>query len=218
MDLSILSVYFLKCMAQFFTIHPENPQTRLIKQAIQIIKSGGVIVLPTEASYVLACHLDDKAAADRIRSIRGIDEKHLLSLLCADLSELANFARVDNRQYRLLKAVTPGPYVFILEATKQVPRRVSHPSRKTIGLRVPAHPIAIELGQPLLTTTLILPGEEEPLCDPEDIRLQLERQLDLIIDGGLCTAGLSTVLDLSGETPVLVRAGCGSLDAIASQM
>ncbi|MBU6494637.1 MAG: threonylcarbamoyl-AMP synthase [Burkholderiales bacterium] len=202
-------------MSQFFQIHPDNPQTRLIRQAAQIIDQGGVVALPTDSSYALACHLDDKAAADRLRRIRGIDEKHHLSLLVRDLSELASFAQVDNRQYRLIKAVTPGPYVFILEATKEVPRRLSHPSRKTIGLRVPDHAITLallaELGQPLLASTLIMPGEQDPLNDAEEIRTRLERQVELVIDGGACPFEPSTVIDLTGDTPTLVRAGRGSV-------
>lgn len=162
-------------MSQFFRIHPDNPQPRLIQQAVQILNQGGVIALPTDSSYALACHLDDKAAVERIRAIRGLDDKRLLTLLVRDLSELANFAVVDNRQYRLLKSVTPGPYVFVLQATKEVPRRLSHPSRKTIGLRVPDHAITLALlealGQPLLGSTLMLPSDDEPLNDPDEIHL-----------------------------------------------
>jgi tRNA threonylcarbamoyl adenosine modification protein (Sua5/YciO/YrdC/YwlC family) len=202
-------------MSQYFRLHPDNPQPRLIKQAVQIIESGGVVALPTDSSYALACQLDDRNAVDRVRRIRGIDERQLLSLLVRDLSELANFALVDNRQYRLIKSVTPGPYVFVLQATKEVPRRLSHPSRKTIGLRVPDHAITLaileELGQPLLGSTLILPGETQPLNDPEEIREKLEKQLDLVIDGGACPCEPSTVIDLTGEEPVLVRPGRGSL-------
>ena len=202
-------------MSQYFRLHPDNPQPRLIKQAVQIIESGGVVALPTDSSYALACQLDDKNAVDRVRRIRGIDERQLLSLLVRDLSELANFALVDNRQYRLIKSVTPGPYVFVLQATKEVPRRLSHPSRKTIGLRVPDHAITLaileELGQPLLGSTLILPDETQPLNDPEEIREKLEKQLDLVIDGGACPCEPSTVIDLTGEEPVLVRPGRGSL-------
>ncbi|MBP0593146.1 threonylcarbamoyl-AMP synthase [Paraburkholderia sp. LEh10] len=202
-------------MSQYFRLHPDNPQPRLIKQAVQIIEGGGVAALPTDSSYALACQLDNKNAVDRVRRIRGIDERQLLSLLVRDLSELANFAIVDNRQYRLIKSVTPGPYVFVLQATKEVPRRLSHPSRKTIGLRVPDHAITLaileELGEPLLGSTLILPGETQPLNDPEDIREKLEKQLDLVIDGGPCPCEPSTVIDLTGEEPVLVRPGRGSL-------
>lgn len=203
-------------MSQFFRIHPDNPQPRLIAQAIQIVKDGGVIALPTDSSYALACRLDDKDAVTRLRRIRGLDERQNLSLLVRDLSELATFAMVDNRQFRLIKSVTPGPYVFILLATKEVPRRLSHPSRKTIGLRVPDHAITLALlealGEPLIATTLILPPDEEPLNDPEEIRTRLEKQLDLVIDGGACPREPSTVVDLTGEHPVLVRAGRGSLE------
>jgi tRNA threonylcarbamoyl adenosine modification protein (Sua5/YciO/YrdC/YwlC family) len=203
-------------MSQFFRIHPDNPQARLIKQASQIIAGGGVVALPTDSSYALACHLDDKDAAQRLRRIRGIDDKQHLSLLVRDLSELALFAMVDNRQFRLLKSVMPGPYVFILEATKEVPRRLSHPSRKTIGLRMPDHAITLalleELGQPLLATTLILPPDTEPLNDPEEIRVRLEKLVDLVIDGGACSREPTTVIDLSGPDAVLIRAGRGALE------
>ena len=203
-------------MSQFFRIHPDNPQPRLIAQAIQIVKDGGVIALPTDSSYALACRLDDKDAVTRLRRIRGLDERQNLSLLVRDLSELATFAMVDNRQFRLIKSVTPGPYVFILLATKEVPRRLSHPSRKTIGLRVPDHAITLALlealGEPLIATTLILPDEQEPLNDPEEIRSRLEKQIDLVIDGGACPREPSSVIDLTGEEPVLVRAGRGALE------
>ena len=203
-------------MSQFFRIHPDDPQPRLIRQAAQIVDGGGVIALPTDSSYALACHLDDHDAAARLRRIRALDERRHLSLLVRDLSELANFALVDNRQYRLLKAVTPGPYVFILQATREVPRRLSHPSRKTIGLRVPDHAITrallAELGQPLLASTLILPPDEEPLNDPDEIRARLEKQIDLVIDGGACPCEPSTVIDLTGAAPLLLRAGRGSLE------
>ena len=207
--------FLIHIMSQYFRLHPDNPQPRLIKQAVQIIEGGGVVALPTDSSYALACQLDNKNAVDRVRRIRGIDERQLLSLLVRDLSELANFALVDNRQYRLIKSVTPGPYVFVLQATKEVPRRLSHPSRKTIGLRVPDHAITLaileELGEPLLGSTLILPGETHPMNDPEEIREKLEKQLDLVIDGGACPMEPSTVIDLTGEEPVLVRPGRGSL-------
>jgi len=203
-------------MSQFFRLHPENPQPRLVKQAVQIIRDGGVIALPTDSSYALACRLDDKTAVERLRHLRGLDERALLSLLVRDLSELASFAMVDNRQYRLIKSVTPGPYVFVLQATKEVPRRLSHPSRKTIGLRVPGHPIPLaileELGEPLIASTLILPPDTEPLNDPDEIRERLEKRIDLVIDGGACPREPSTVVDLTGGEPVLVRAGRGSLE------
>ena len=201
-------------MSQFFQIHPENPQLRLIKQAAQIIHGGGVVALPTDSSYALVCHLDDKSAVEKLRRIRGIDEKHHLTLLCRDLSEIAEYARVDNKQFRLLKATTPGPFTVILEATRAVPRRLSHPSRKTIGLRVPEHAIASalleELGQPLISTTLILPDDGEVLNDAETIRDRIEKQLDLIIDGGACSLEPTTVIDLTGPEPVLLRHGRGN--------
>lgn len=203
-------------MSQYFRIHPEDPQSRLIKQAAQVVSGGGVIALPTDSSYVLACRLDDRTAVERLRRIRGIDERQHLSLLVRDLSELATFAMVDNQQYRMIRSVTPGPYVFVLVATKEVPRRLSHPSRKTIGLRVPDHEIAraliAELGEPLIASTLILPPDTEPLNDPEEIRGRLEKQIDLVIDGGACPREPSTVIDLTGAEPVLIRAGRGSLE------
>ncbi|MEX3526787.1 MAG: L-threonylcarbamoyladenylate synthase [Burkholderia sp.] len=203
-------------MFQYFRIHPENPQPRLVRQAVEIVRQGGVIAMSTDSSYALACHLDDKTAVERVRKIRGLDDKQLLSLLVRDLSELANFAMVDNHQYRLIKSVTPGPYVFVLPATKEVPRRLSHPARKTIGLRVPDHAITLAvletLGQPLLGPTLILPPDSDPLNDPEEIRERLEKQVDLVIDGGACPREPSTIVDLTGDEPVLVRAGRGSLE------
>jgi tRNA threonylcarbamoyl adenosine modification protein (Sua5/YciO/YrdC/YwlC family) len=200
-------------MSQFFQIHPDNPQPRLIKQAAQIIHGGGIVALPTDSCYALVCHLDDKAAVEKLRRIRGIDEKHHLTLLCRDLSEIAEYARVDNRQFRILKAATPGPYTVILEATKSVPRRLSHPSRKTIGLRVPenriAHALLEELGQPLLGTTLQLPGDDEMLNDAELIRERLQKSIELTIDGGACSLEPTTVIDLTGDEPVLMRQGRG---------
>ena len=200
-------------MSQYFQIHPDNPQLRLIKKAVQIVDAGGLLALPTDSSYALVCHLDDKAAVERMRRIRGVDDRHHLTLLCRDLSDLANYAKVDNRQYRLLKAATPGAYTFILEATKEVPRRLSHPSRKTIGLRVPEHKIAQallgELGQPLLGTTLILPEGDRPLNDPADIRELLERQIELVIDGGSCSLEPTTVVDLTGDVLEVTRRGRG---------
>jgi tRNA threonylcarbamoyl adenosine modification protein (Sua5/YciO/YrdC/YwlC family) len=202
-------------MTQFFHIHPENPPQRLVRQAAEMIHSGGVVALPTDSSYALVCHLDDKDAVDRLRRLRGVDEKHQLTLLCRDLSEIAAYARVDNRQYRLLKAATPGPYTFILEATREVPRRLSHPSRKTIGLRVPDHAIAQalleELKQPLLCTTLILPGSDLPLNDPEEIRDALQKRIELVVDGGSCSLLPTTVVDLTGDVPVVLREGRGDL-------
>jgi tRNA threonylcarbamoyl adenosine modification protein (Sua5/YciO/YrdC/YwlC family) len=199
-------------MSQFLQIHPENPQLRLIRLAAQVIHAGGIVALPTDSCYALVCHLDDKAAVEKLRRIRGIDEKHHLTLLCRDLSDIALYARVDNTQFRLLKATTPGPFTVILEATREVPRRLSHPSRKTIGLRVPEHPITNmllqELGQPLIGTTLITP-DGELLNDPEDIRERLSKQVDAIIDGGACAMEPTTVIDLTADEPVLVRQGRG---------
>ena len=200
-------------MAQYFELHPENPQPRLLKQAVALLEKGGVLAVPTDSSYALVCHLDDKAAADRLRRIRGVDDKHHLTLLCRDLSELANYARVDNRQFRLIKSATPGPFTFILEASKEVPRRVSHPQRKTIGLRVPEHAalqalLALHAG-PLLATTLIPQGETEPLNDAQEIRERYERQVEAVLDAGACPLEPTTVVDLSEGEPVLVRQGRG---------
>lgn len=202
-------------MAQFFEVHPQNPQPRLLRQAAQILLAGGLAAVPTDSSYALVCRLDDKAATEHLRRIRGIDDKHHLTLLCRDLSDLATYARVDNRQYRILKLGTPGPYTFILEATKEVPRRLSHPSRRTIGLRVPAHKalqaLLAEVGQPLLGTTLIPPGAHEPLNDAEEIREHFERQVQAVVDAGACPMEPTTVIDLSGSEPQLVRQGRGEL-------
>jgi tRNA threonylcarbamoyl adenosine modification protein (Sua5/YciO/YrdC/YwlC family) len=209
-------------MSQFFEVHPDNPQVRLLKQAVQLLARGGVLAVPTDSSYALVCHLDDKAAADRLRRIRQVDDKHHLTLLCRDLSELANHARVDNRQYRLLKLATPGPYTFILEASKEVPRRVSHPSRKTIGLRVPEHTVLralLELhNAPLLATTLIVPGDKEALNDAHDIRERLEHELAGVIDAGACALEPTTVIDLTpmgaGGDPEVLREGLGRLEPL----
>jgi tRNA threonylcarbamoyl adenosine modification protein (Sua5/YciO/YrdC/YwlC family) len=200
-------------MAQYFEVHSVNPQPRLLRQAAQILEDGGVAAIPTDSSYALACHLDDKAAAEQLRRLRAVDERHHLTLLCRDLSELASYARVDNRQYRLLKLATPGPFTFILEATKEVPRRVSHPSRRTIGLRVPEHPVTSALlellGQPLLATTLIAPGEREPMNDPAQIRDRFEKSVQAIVDAGACPMQPTTVIDLTAEAPAIVRLGRG---------
>ena len=205
-------------MAQYFEVHPVNPQPRLLRQAVALLDQGGVLAVPTDSSYALVCHLDDKAAADQMRRIRGVDDKHHLTMLCRDLSELALYARVDNRQYRLLKSATPGPYTFILDATKEVPRRVSHPQRKTIGLRVPLHRSLQELlalhDGPLLATTLIAPGETEPLNDAQEIRSRFERQIAGVIDAGACPRHATTVVDLSSGEPVLIRQGRGELAAL----
>jgi tRNA threonylcarbamoyl adenosine modification protein (Sua5/YciO/YrdC/YwlC family) len=209
-------------MAQYFEVHPDNPQPRLLKQAVALLEKGGVVAVPTDSSYALACHLDDKAAADRLRQIRQVDDKHHLTLLCRDLSELANYARVDNRQYRLLKSATPGAYTFILEATREVPRRVSHPQRKTIGLRVPDHRVLQELlalhGAPLLATTLIAPHETQPLNDAHEIRDRFEKQLAGVIDAGACPSEPTSVIDLTpmgtGGEAVVVREGRGDISAL----
>jgi tRNA threonylcarbamoyl adenosine modification protein (Sua5/YciO/YrdC/YwlC family) len=202
-------------VSQHFEVHPQNPQPRLLKQAAALLQAGGVVAVPTDSSYALVCRLDDKNAAEQLRRIRQVDEKHHLTLLCKDLSELARFARVDNRQYRLLKLGTPGPYTFILEATKEVPRRLSHPSRRTIGLRVPENVVLQELlalfGEPLLATTLIPPGETEPLNDADEIRERFQKQLQAVVDAGACPMQPTTVIDLSGDEPVLVREGRGEL-------
>ena len=200
-------------MAQHFQIHHENPQPRLLKQAAQIIGSGGIVAAPTDSAYALVCRLDDKAAVEKLRRIRGVDEKHHLTLLVRDLSEIAHFARVDNAQYRLLKAAMPGPYTVILEATREVPRRLSHPSRKTIGVRVPENAILLglieELGEPLIGTTLQLPGDDHMLSDPDEVLERLGKQIELVIDGGAGTLEPTTVVDLTGPTPELVREGRG---------
>jgi tRNA threonylcarbamoyl adenosine modification protein (Sua5/YciO/YrdC/YwlC family) len=200
-------------VAQYFEVHPDNPQPRLLKQAAQILHAGGVAAIPTDSSYALVCHLDDKAAVEALRRIRGVDDKHHLTLLCRDLSELAAYARVDNRQYRLLKHATPGPFTFILEAMREVPRRVSHPSRRTIGLRVPDHRVTQSLldmlGQPLLCTTLIPPGEGDPLNDPHEIRSRFQHLIQAVVDAGACPMQPTTVVDLTGDEPLLVRAGRG---------
>ncbi len=202
-------------MAQFFSIHPDNPQPRLIKQAAEMLRDGAVIVYPTDSGYALGCHLDDKDAVTRIRQIRGLDEKHLMTLMCRDLSELSKYARVDNARFRLLKNNTPGSYTFILEATKEVPRRLQHPKRSTVGLRIPDHPIALalleELGEPLLSSTLILPDEDHPLTDVEVIRERLERLVELVIEGGSVGLESTTVIDLTEATPVLLRRGKGEI-------
>jgi tRNA threonylcarbamoyl adenosine modification protein (Sua5/YciO/YrdC/YwlC family) len=200
-------------MSQYFEVHPDNPQPRLLKQAAQILHGGGIAAIPTDSSYALVCHLDDKAAAENLRRIRGVDDKHHLTLLCRDLSELASYARVDNKQYRLLKLGTPGPFTFILEATKEVPRRVSHPSRRTVGLRVPDHKVTQDLlavfGQPLLATTLIAPGETEPMNDPGEIRDHFQKLIQAVVDAGACPRLPTTVIDLTGDSAVLVRQGRG---------
>lgn len=202
-------------MSQYFSVHPKNPQPRLIKRAAEIIREGGVIVYPTDSCYALGCHIGDKAAMQRIRNIRAVDERHHLTLVCRDLSELATYARVDNSQFRLLKNATPGSYVFILEATRELPKRLQHPKRRTIGLRIPDHPVVdallAELGEPILSSTLLLPGDEQPETDASNIRERLEHQVDLVLDGGSCGLEPSTVVDLTGPEPVVTRAGKGAL-------
>ncbi len=198
-----------------FSVHPVNPQRRLMQQAADVLRSSGLVAMPTDACYVLACRLGDKAAVDRLRQIRGIDDKHLLTLMCRDLSELALYAQVDNRQYRFLKEWTPGAYTFILPATKEVPRRLMHPSRKTVGLRVPSSPtvraLLEELGEPVLSATLILPGETEPLTDPEDIEHRLAKLIDLLIEGESGRHEPTTVIDMTGDEPLVARAGSGPI-------
>ncbi|MDV6343505.1 MULTISPECIES: L-threonylcarbamoyladenylate synthase [unclassified Nitrosomonas] len=202
-------------MAQFFSIHPQNPQPRLLRQAVTILRDGGVIVYPTDSCYALGCQIGNKDAMERIRAIRQVDEHHHFTLVCRDLAEISKYAKVDNIQYRLLKACTPGSYTFILKATREVPRRLQHPKRYTIGLRIPDHPVAhallSELDEPLLSSTLILPGDELPLNDAEEIRQRLEHQVDLVIDAGPCGVEMTTVIDLTGDMLELVRTGKGSL-------
>jgi len=205
-------------MAQLFTIHPENPQVRLLKQAARILDGGGIGAIPTDSSYALACHLDDKRAVDRIRHLRRLDERHHMTLLCRDLSEIGTYAQVDNATYRLLRQATPGPFTFILMATREVPRRLSHPSRKTIGIRVPDHAVALgllaQLAEPLMATTLQLPGDAAPMNDAADIRRRLQHELDLVIDSGSCGLQPTTVIDLTGPAAVVVRQGFGNPAAI----
>ena len=202
-------------MAQYFQIHPTHPQPRLIKRAVEIVRAGGVIVYPTDSCYALGCRLGDKAAMGRLRAIRQVGERHPFALVCRDLAELAVYARVDNRQFRLLKRATPGSYTFILKATRQVPKRLLHPSRKTIGLRVPdhrvVHALLAELGEPLLSSTLLLPGDELPLNDAREIRDRLEHEVDLVLDSGSCGFTPTTVVDLTGEDAVITRQGKGVL-------
>lgn len=200
-------------MAQFFDIHPDNPQPRLIRRAVDILLDGGVIVYPTDSSYALGCQIGAKEAMERIRRLRKLDEKHNFTLVCRDLSEITTYAKIDNQGFRLLKSLTPGAYTFIFEGTREVPRRLMHPRRKTIGIRVPDNPICRELlgilDQPILSTTLILPGDDLPLTDPYEMRDLIGSQVDLIIDGGFCGFEPTTMVDMSGETPVLIRVGKG---------
>jgi tRNA threonylcarbamoyl adenosine modification protein (Sua5/YciO/YrdC/YwlC family) len=202
-------------MAQFFAIHPDNPQARLIKQAAAMVREGAVIVYPTDSCYALGCHLGDKEAMQRLRQIRGVDENHHFTLVCRDLSEISHYARMGNVQFRQIKNNTPGSYTFILQATKEVPRRLQHPKRSTIGIRIPDNAVALallqELDEPLLSTTLIMPGDDRPLNDAEEIRERLDRQVDLVMDGGAVGLEPTTVIDLTDEAPVLVRQGKGDV-------
>ena len=208
-------------MAQFFAIHPTHPQLRLVRQAAEIVRGGGVIAYPTDSCYALGCHIGDKPAMQRLRRVRGMDEKHQLTLMCRDLSEISAYAVVDNAQYRLLRATTPGSYVFILRATREVPRRLMHPRRKTIGVRVTSHPVARalleELGEPMLSTTLALSSDAAPLSVAQEIRARLEHQVELVIDGGVCGVESTTVIDMSGATPRVVRRGKGPLAPFLSE-
>ncbi len=209
-------------MAQFFSIHPENPQARLVRQTTGIVRRGGVVVYPTDSAYAIACEIGNKDGVERIRRLRQVGKGHNFTLVCRDLSELATYGRVDNSTFQLLKAHTPGPYTFILDATREVPRRLMHPKRRTIGLRVPAHPIAEallqDLGEPLMSSSLVLPGDDLPLTDPWEIRETLEHDVDLVIDGGFCGMETTTVVDLSGAEPVLLRQGRGSVEALVPDL
>jgi len=200
-------------MSQFFVIHPDNPQARLIKQAVEIVRQGGVIVFPTDTGYALGCHIGDKSALERIRAIRRLDDKHHFTLMCRDLSELGVYAKVDNTAFRLVKGFTPGPYTFIFDATREVPRRLQHPKRNTIGMRIPDNQITqallTELNEPLMSVSLILPGEELPMAEPYEIRETLEHAVDLVIDGGYCGIEPSTVVDMSNGVPEVLRVGAG---------
>ena len=209
-------------MAQFFAIHPTHPQLRLVRQAAQIVRGGGLIAYPTDSCYALGCHIGDKPAMQRLRRVRGVGEKHPLTLMCRDLSEISTYAVVDNAQYRLLRAATPGSYVFILRATREVPRRLMHPRRKTIGVRVTSHPVARalleELGEPMLSATLALPGDAAPLSVAQEIRVRLEHQVDLVIDGGICGVEPTTVIDISGAVPRVLRRGKGPLEPFLEEI
>ncbi len=206
-------------MSQFFTLHPTHPEARLVKRAVDIVRKGGLIAYPTDSCYALGCHIGDKSAMERIRRVRGVDDRHHFTLVCRDLSDIGTFAKVNNAQYRLLKAHTPGSYTFILEATRELPRRLAHPKRATVGVRVPEHPVTqallTELNEPLLSSTLVLPGDENPLNDAESIRARLEHEVDLILDGGVCGIEPTTVIDLSGAEPILIRKGKGDIASIS---
>jgi tRNA threonylcarbamoyl adenosine modification protein (Sua5/YciO/YrdC/YwlC family) len=206
-------------MSQFFSIHPENPQLRLIRQSVEIVRKGGLIIFPTDSAYALGCHLGDKKALDKIRMIRQLSKEHNFTLMCRDLSELSLYAKIDNQLYRSLKAHTPGPYTFILEGTPEVPRRLLHQKRKTIGLRIPKSQVALalleELGEPIMSVSLIMPGDDYPLTDPHDMRSMLEHSVDLIIDGGYCGLESTTVVDFSGAYPEITRQGIGKFEDFA---
>lgn len=208
-------------MSQFFQIHSENPQPRLVKQAVEIIRNGGVVVYPTDCAYALGCHLEDKSALEKIKRIRQLDDKHNFTLVCRDLSEISVYAKVDNSQYRLLKSYTPGAYTFILNATSEVPRRLMHPKRRTIGIRIPDNKIALaimeELGEPIMSTSLILPGDTDPVTDPYEIRQLLQHEVDLVIDGGYCGLEATTVINLTEDVPQLIRQGAGVVEGILSE-
>ncbi len=205
-------------MSQFFQIHPENPQLRLVKQAAEILRKGGLVVIPTDSAYALACHLDDKKAVDRIKQLRQLDDKHNFTLMCRDLSDISTYAKVDNTAYRLLKNHTPGAYTFILNATSEVPRRLMHPKRRTIGIRVPQNAIVdalvAELGEPIMSTSLIMPGDDMPLSDPYDIRDTLQHAVDLVIDGGYCGLESTTVVDMTGDEYLVTRQGLGEISEL----
>lgn len=200
-------------MAQYFSVHPDNPQPRLIRETVRILRAGGIMAYPTDSSYALGCMIGNKEGMERIRAIRQVDDRHHFTLVCRDLSEIARYASVDNRQYRMLKAATPGGFTFILEATREVPRRLLHPKRNTIGLRVPDHAVVsallTELDEPILSMTLTLPDDEQPLNDPVEIRDRIEKRLDVILDAGPCSFEPSTVIDLTGEAPEVIRRGRG---------
>ena len=205
-------------MSQFFQIHPDNPQARLIKQAAEIIRGGGLAIIPTDCAYALACQLEDKRALERVKQIRQLSDKHNFTLICRDLAEIGTYGRVDNTAYRLLKTHTPGAFTFILDGTRDVPRRLMNPKKRTIGIRVPANNIVSalleELGEPILSTSLIMPGDDMPLSDPYDIRQMLEHAVDLVIDGGYCGIEATTVVDMTGETYGIIRQGVGQMDEL----
>ena len=205
-------------MSQYFSIHPDNPQSRLINQVTEIVRRGGVIVYPTDSVYALGCHIGDKQALDRIRAIRKLEKHHNFTLICRDLSELANFARVDNVAFRTLKATTPGPFTYVLKASSEVPRRLMHPKRKTIGIRVPNSPIVMaildELKEPMMSVTLMLPNEKFPLTDPYEINQLMSSQVDAVVDGGYCGMEPTTVVDMTGDLPLILRKGAGDFSVI----